>query len=473
MRRRNRNLLLNPVLIGAFTTLVAVIAVFLAYNANNGLPFTPGYSLTVALPDAANLVRGNDERIAGVRVGAVTSIKPRQDPRTGAAIAQLAVKLQPSAGPLPADSTVIVRSRSALGLKYLEVVRGSSTATLPSGSTLPIANARPEPVELDQVLNMFDARTRAASQTNLVTFGDAFAGRGADLNATIGQLKPLLTDLAPVAANLAAPQTRIAQLFEALNRAATQVAPVAQTQAALFRNLDATFGQLAGVARPFIQQSIQNAPPALEQATRSFASERPFIAKTTEFMRLLRPSAKALGGAAPALAGALHAGATNFGPADALNRRLATSLQALQNFAQDPLVTLGLGDLTQTAQAGAPLAADLAGAQTVCNYVTLFFRNVASLLSEGDSVGTWQRFVIVLTPNGPNNEGVPSAAPANGPAADNHLHVNPYPNVAAPGQPRACEAGNESYQAGATVTGNVAGNVGTATDLTSRAKGLK
>jgi len=39
---------------------------------------------------------------------------------------------------------------------------------------------------------------------------------------------------------------------------------------------------------------------------------------------------------------------------------------------------------------------------------------VASLLSEGDSVGTWQRFVIVLTPNGPNNEGVPSAAPANG-----------------------------------------------------------
>jgi hypothetical protein len=51
--------------------------------------------------------------------------------------------------------------------------------------------------------------------------------------------------------------------------------------------------------------------------------------------------------------------------------------------------------------------------------------------------------------------------------------VNPYPNVAAPGQPRECEAANESYRAGTTVTGNVAGNVGTASDPTTRAKGLK
>lgn len=473
MRQRRRSVLLNPVLIGAVTTLVAVVAVFLAYNANNGLPFTPGYSLTVQLPDAANLVRGNDVRIAGVRVGAVTSIAPRQDPRTGAVIAILKVKLQPSAGPLPADSTVIVRSRSALGLKYVEFVRGSSAKQLASGSTLPLANARPEPVELDQVLNMFNADVRRASQSNLVTFGDTFAGRGGDLNATIGQLKPLLSDLAPVAQNLASPQTRLAHLFVALNRAATEVAPVAETQAGLFRDLDATFAQLAGVARPYIQQSIQGGPSALAQATRSFASERPFIAQTTDFMRLLRPSARALGTAAPALSGALTAGVRTLPPAVALNGRLAKSLTALQTFAQDPLVTLGLTDLTGTASAGAPLAADLAGAQTVCNYVTLLFRNVASLLSEGDSVGTWQRFVIVLSPLGPNNEGVPASAPANGPGIDNHLHVTPYPNVGAPGQLRECEAGNQGYVSGKTLIGNVPGNVGTATDLTTRAAGLR
>ena len=58
----------------------------------------------------------------------------------------------------------------------------------------------------------------------------------------------------------------------------------------------------------------------------------------------------------------------------------------------------------------------------------------------------------MTTPQGPNNEGGPSSAPANGPNTDNHVHLNPYPNTAAPGQPQECEAGNEPYLAGKTVT---------------------
>jgi hypothetical protein len=101
--------------------------------------------------------------------------------------------------------------------------------------------------------------------------------------------------------------------------------------------------------------------------------------------------------------------------------------------------------------------------QTTCNYVTLFFRNAASVLSDGDANGTWQRFVIIPTPEGRNNEGGPSSAPANGPSEENHLHTNPYPNTAAPGQPQECEAGNERYLVGRTVIGNQPGNQGTVT----------
>ena len=44
MRRRGAgSIAANPVLIGAATTLVIVVAVFLAYNANSGLPFVPTY----------------------------------------------------------------------------------------------------------------------------------------------------------------------------------------------------------------------------------------------------------------------------------------------------------------------------------------------------------------------------------------------------------------------------------------------
>jgi hypothetical protein len=96
--------------------------------------------------------------------------------------------------------------------------------------------------------------------------------------------------------------------------------------------------------------------------------------------------------------------------------------------------------------------------------VTLWFRNVSSLLSEGDVHGTWQRFIIIATPQGPNNEGGPSSAPANGPTSDNYLHSNPYPNTASPGQTKECESGNEPFPAGRKVIGNPAGKQPAATE---------
>ena len=56
------------------TVLCAVVAVFLSYNANNGLPFVPTYDVTVQVPDAAGLVRGNEVRIGGKRVGVIEEI---------------------------------------------------------------------------------------------------------------------------------------------------------------------------------------------------------------------------------------------------------------------------------------------------------------------------------------------------------------------------------------------------------------
>jgi len=52
MNRRSTSVAANPVLIGAATVLVLIVAVFLAYNANNGLPFVPTYNLWVQLPNA-------------------------------------------------------------------------------------------------------------------------------------------------------------------------------------------------------------------------------------------------------------------------------------------------------------------------------------------------------------------------------------------------------------------------------------
>ena len=65
----------NPVLVGALTVLVTVVAVFVSYNANSGLPFVPSYEITVRLPDGNGLQNGRDVRMGGARVGVVSGVR--------------------------------------------------------------------------------------------------------------------------------------------------------------------------------------------------------------------------------------------------------------------------------------------------------------------------------------------------------------------------------------------------------------
>jgi ABC-type transporter Mla subunit MlaD len=460
--RRSSSIAGSPVLVGALTTLVVIVAVFLSYNANSGLPFVPTYDLTAELPSAANLVVGNEVRIGGFRVGVIDKITPVVRP-DGTSFARVHLKLQKDVEKLPKDSHLIVRSRSALGLKYLEITPGKSRAGYDAGSTVGIKQATPAPVEFDEVINTFDRKTRIGQQNSLRGFGDALAGRGVSLNSAIAILPELFGNLQPVMANLRAPATRFAHLFPALERTAHILAPVAETQARMFENLDTTFGALSGVARPFIQDTISRGPAAMDAGLRGFPEQRVFLENSTQFARDLRPGVAVLPSTLPTLADALQFGEPALRRSPHLNKRLEGVFRALANFSTDPIVPLGVRRLRDTVRTLNPTLAFLTPAQTTCNYVTLWFRNIASLLSEGDKNGTWQRFIIITTPQGPNSESGPSSAPANGPTTDNYLHSNNYPNTASPGQPKECEAGNEDFYQGRQVIGNVPGNQGTKT----------
>jgi ABC-type transporter Mla subunit MlaD len=458
----------NPVLIGAATLLVMVVAVFLAYNANNGLPFVPTYQLTFQVTDAANLVQGNEVRIGGDRVGIISRIEPvvHDD---GAVTAKLHVKLETAVEPLPVDSTIIIRPRSPLGLKYVEVTRGRSSRGFEDGATVPLANATPDPIEIDEFFNMFDEPTRAANQSNLREFGDALAGRGNDINAAIVALDPLTKNLIPVMRNLADPDTGLAQFFQALQRTASAAAPVGPEQAVLFRGLARTFEGFASIARPYLQDTISGGPEALDTAIRSFPIQRPFLANTAGFFRELQPGARALRGSAPLLADAFAAGTTTVRRASRLNRQLASTLSEIEAFAQDPQVSLGIAGLRGTVEQLTPTVRHLVGAQVNCNYLALLLNNAASIQSDGDaSQGNWLRLSPGPgpPPDGLNSEIGPSSAPANSSDSEgkNFLHSNPYPLVGAPGQGGVCLAANEGYIPGQRVIGNPPGQRPTRAD---------
>jgi len=465
----------SPTLVGAVTVLVVVVAVFLAYQANQGLPFVPTYKLSAELPNADSLVPGNEVRIGGIRVGQIKTVQPEtvdnapcpNDPtrQCTTQVAKLDMELNEDVNPLPENSTVVVRARSALGLKYLEINRGNSSKGFQPGATVPITAARPEPVEIDQVFNMFDDPTRVAIQQNLLEFGNALAGRGVDLNEAIGQLKPLVEQLTPVMRNLADPNTGLSNFVSSLSATAAEVAPVAQIQGQLFADLDTTFAAFARVSRPFIQESISKGPVAEDTAIETLPTIRPFLANTTKLFSELRPGFHALAPRQKALGQSIVEGVKALALAPAFNAQLDPTAQALLDLSNDPLSRQGITSLTDFNNTLSPPLRFITPAQSICNYGSLLFRNVASSLSSSSGIGTSQRFIVLQPPIGPNSEIGPSSAPANGGGQpSNFLHYNPYPNTAAPGQERECESGNEGYAAGQQVIGNIPGNQGIRTE---------
>ena len=347
------------------------------------------------------------------------------------------------------------------------------SGTFADGATIPLKNATPKQVEIDEVFNTFNAQTREASARNLDYFSGALAGRGLDLNEAIRGLDPLLRNLIPVARNLADPRTQLSGFVRGLAQAAAEVAPVAEQQASLFRNLDTTFGALS---------EVDPADPGLDHRRAADARHRDRL--------LPRPAAvpaqlDAPVQRPPARARAPWRGRRRRSPTRSCSARTCSPRRSRSTSAwrtrcsrwptspTDPMVTLGINRLRQTAVALKPPLAFLAPAQTICNYPALWFRNVSSLLSDGDRNGTWQRFIIILTPQGPNNEGGPSSAPANGPSTDNHLHANAYPYTASPGQPKSCEAANlgpNDFAVGKTIIGHTPGFQGTNVDHTTIAE---
>jgi hypothetical protein len=180
------------------------------------------------------------------------------------------------------------------------------------------------------------------------------------------------------------------------------------------------------------------------------------------------------------LADAFAAGARNLPGTKALDARLLSLSRSLQHYSENPTVSHGLDRVTLTVKSlRAPLAF-LTPAQTTCNYVTLFLRNTGSSVKEPFGRGTALRFDVVVIDDVLGGEAVPSQKPyltnsPGGSASGNNgesapLHVNPYPNTAAPGQPHECAAGNEPFHVSAMV-GNPPGNLGTKTEKTTRPKG--
>jgi phospholipid/cholesterol/gamma-HCH transport system substrate-binding protein len=133
-------------LTGAFVLVVALA--FLAYAvAHSGRTAGSGYTLHAQFDHIDGLSVGGDVRIAGVKVGTVTS--ERINPKTF--VAEVSMTVQDDIQ-LPKDSAASIISESLLGGKYISLSPGGDDANLKPGDTITITQSS---VSLEELLGKF------------------------------------------------------------------------------------------------------------------------------------------------------------------------------------------------------------------------------------------------------------------------------------------------------------------------------
>ncbi|MEA2126614.1 MAG: phospholipid/cholesterol/gamma-HCH transport system substrate-binding protein [Solirubrobacteraceae bacterium] len=453
MRRHRGSVIANPVLVGAVTLLVVNVATVLAWFANRGLPFVPTQEVKIELPNGANLLPGNEVREGGFRIGIVSDMDAVML-RGGRVGAVATLKIDAKQKGVPVDSRIVIRPRSVLGLKYVELHRGDAERDLREGDTLPVSRAS-IPVELDEFQNMFDDFTRTGIQRNLGGFGIAFASRGASLNRTISEAPRFLGHLEPVMHVLADRDTQIGRFFSELEDFTSTVAPVADRYAHGFTAGADTFEAWSRHPRE-LGATIEKSAPTMDAGIRSLRVQRPFLEALRDTSIALEAAARELPRTLPRITPALRAGIPVLRRSPEVNAELRDTLDSLNGLMRDPATGVafrGLGDTTSILN---PAVRFLGPYITVCNYFNYSFTHLAEHLTEADQTGYSQRTLlnqagqqVDLTNHSRTGVTTLGAAhPANGgegSGAHQFLHSNNYSAAISRTGEADCESGQRGY----------------------------
>lgn len=177
------------------------------------------YEVTAYVVSAAQVVPGNDVVLGGVPVGRVSAVGLAPD--DGPAGATITMQLDQRYAPLRRGTRVQLRPKGLLGNMLVELTLAGGAA-IPSGGTIPVQDTA-APVTLDQVTDIFDARTREALQTLNQQGGVALQDRGPDVNRVLQRLPQVSSDLAATAGALDEQNQELDALTIEFDRVASQV----------------------------------------------------------------------------------------------------------------------------------------------------------------------------------------------------------------------------------------------------------
>ncbi len=248
---------------------IALGLLFIGYNAPNGIPGRSYYNVQAEFDDADNLTKSYQVRIGGRLVGQIL------DPRVEDGKGVVRMQLTPEIEPLLSDSTVRVRPRSAVGVRFVELTPGTRGTPLPENGRIP-ATQTSETVQLDEAFDALDAPRREKLQQFMSEMGTGFAGRGEDNNLSLRDAPDFLTDLESVAGAVNrlddAPERFVAESRRAANAAAPVRDEIADGFAPESDALD-----IFTDAEDGLRDFLDTAPAALQRIQRGLAQTDPML----------------------------------------------------------------------------------------------------------------------------------------------------------------------------------------------------
>ena len=276
-------------------------------------PGGPDYVVRARFANASQLVRGNLVQVAGVRVGSIDKIALTDDGQ-----AEVAMKIDDDAyRPLRRGTHAIIRQASLSGVanRYidLQLPPGDRTATIPSGGVIGQGETTTA-VDLDQLFNTFDPRTRRALSGLIRGENDVYAGRGAQAGAGWAYLNPALAASDRLFQEVNVDTPLLQRFIGATSKLVTDVADrrtqlsglvdhLSTTTTALARQSDALgdgigrlpdFMRRANTTFVNLRATLDDAAPLVEESKPVARKLRPFFAELRPLARDARPTLRDL-----------------------------------------------------------------------------------------------------------------------------------------------------------------------------------
>jgi phospholipid/cholesterol/gamma-HCH transport system substrate-binding protein len=264
--------------IGALLAAIVAIAV-LMFGAGGGTEYK------VQMTSASQLVTGNQVQVAGHEVGKVKKIELADDNR-----ATVTIEVDEEFAPLHEGTKAIVRvvSLPSIANRNLSLAPGPNNAPeIPEGGWLD-ADETTSAVDLDQLFDTFDTKTRRSLQEVLQGFSNWYVGKGGELNEALKYFGPALSTTAQVTRELAADQEIFERFVVDSSKVVTALADRSSDVSGFVGNTNEVMRAI-GDQNVALAQALENLPAALRKGNTTFVRLRSTLDQLNELTNVTKP----------------------------------------------------------------------------------------------------------------------------------------------------------------------------------------